>query len=76
MKKLVEKSMEIWKILKIFLKYESIFIYKANFNNIKGDLGGLLEIINNLHRNFNEKLIFTHFLSHLPVELGAAGWIR
>ena len=31
-KKLVEKSMETCKILKIFMNYDSIFIKKANFN--------------------------------------------
>ena len=35
------------KPLKIFMNYESIFfILKANFNNNKGEVGGLLEIIN------------------------------
>ena len=51
-KNLVEKSMETCKILKIFMNYESIFIIsKANFNNNKGEVGGLLEIINNSKRN-------------------------
>ena len=45
--KTVEKSMETCKPLKIFMIYESIFIQKANFNNNKGEIGGLLEIINN-----------------------------
>ena len=43
--------METCKLLKIFMKYESIFfILKANFNKNKGE-GGLLEIINNSKRN-------------------------
>ena len=29
------------------MNYESIFYLKANFNNYKGEDGGLLEIINN-----------------------------
>ena len=33
------------------MNYEYFFIKKANFNNYKGEVGGLLEIINNSKRN-------------------------
>ena len=49
-KKLVEKSMETCKLLKILMNYDSIFSLKANFNN-KGEVVVLLEIINNSKRN-------------------------
>ena len=43
--------METCKPLKIFMIYESIFIQKANFNNNKGEVSGLLKIMNNSNIN-------------------------
>ena len=46
-KKLFEKSMETCKILKMRV----FLLEKAIFNNNKGEVGGLLELINNPKRN-------------------------